>query len=560
MPKTLYLHILTEVARIVAVAAGALVLVMAFATAVKPLSEGMLGADTLIKFVIYMSPSMLQYALPFAAAMGGTLVYLRMSQDNEILACQASGFDCKSLVAPAAICGVVLMVLLLVLSGGIGPAFYRRAERTACGDILGTMVRKLNQRQPFVQENGGGGMALFANQARVEDVPPGALAGGVVPEYVVALSGVVVAQLDGHGGMGRNITAKGATAMLYHDALSGDALVSIRLTEPQLMSNGQSGGSAAYFGTAKAVDHIHLVLPNLVRDKVEFLSLTELWGVLAHPENFDGVRQKLGKLRDAVAAERFRRSVTAALPAGVPLRGPLGDERYTVSAPAAAVDGGELVLSSTPGAKVAVEHRIGAALLRRWEGESGRMRFKRDDETGEPVAVLALRRVRVSDPRSPGVVSAKPEYEFDALAWPAPMLGDINGLSVDDWLDKTGAAAEQVPALAAARQDLILEKETLRRKVIAQANLRVSSAAMCLLLAVLGAAMSLWRRHSLPLVVFFWCFLIAVLSIIMVNTGYNIARGAGPRFGGGLVLIWLPVLIQAGINGWILRHLGKPGR
>lgn len=563
MPSTLYRYILTEVTRIVAISAAVLVLVMAFAAAIKPLSEGMLGADTLLKFVVYMSPSMLQYALPFAAAMGATLVYIRMSQDNEIVACLASGLNHRQLVAPMAFLGAAVMALLLVLSGGVAPSLYRLAERTACGDIVSTMVRRLNQGQPFVQESDQGGMVLFANQAWVEPPPPEAFknaTGTLQPEYVVMMKGVAVGQLDKKRRVASDMTASSATAMLYRDTRSGDAMAAIRFENPQIMTGDPETDGKSQGGTAKAVDHIHLVLPNMVQDKVEFMSAAALWDLLPHPEHFDGVRRRMDKLAGAVAAEKFRNSVAAGLAKGVPLRGPLGGETFTVTSPVAVPkDGNNLDLAADAGGKVVVEHRSGAVLLRRWEGESGRMHFKQDSETDEPVVELKLTAVRVSDPAHGRVVSAKPEYAFDALAWPEPLLPDVGSLSLGEWLEQTEKGAQRAPALAAVRRDLINEKEVLWRKVIANANLRVASALMCLLLSVLGATMSLWRRTSLPLVVFFWCFLFAVVSIILINTGASTARGEGARFVGGLALVWVPIVGLAGFNLWILRRLGKPG-
>ena len=566
---TLHRHILAEVTRILLVSAAALVMMMAFATAIKPLTEGMLGADTLVKFVVYMCPSMLEYALPFAAAMGSTLVYMRMVQDNEILACQASGLSHKKLIAPVLLLGAGLMVLLLALSGWIAPALYRQAAQTAQGDVVHALVQKLNQGEAFKDDEAG--VAIFANEAHSEEPPPGLATGNpdLQAESVVSMAGVAVGKLDKQGKLESDVTASGAKAVLYRDLNSGDALVAIRLENPRLFDGASNGGkdkNKAQMGRAKAVDRIRFVMPNPVHDKVEFLSIAELSRLLTHPEDFDSIREKRSELAKVVATERFRRSVVASLAAGVALRGPLGEETYTVSAPRSDMEqGGALGLVSSGDIPVEVTHRDapGSVPLRKWSAQGGRITFDLDRESGEPVAMVSLKNVRVSDPRNRGVVSAKSEYAFDALAWSGAPLEGARAPSVDQWLNdpSVAAAAQADPTgpIAKARTVLVEQKKLVRRKVIAQFHERGASAVACLLLAVLGAVMSLWRRGSMPLVVYFWCFLLAVVSIIIVSTGANIAKASQERFVGGLALLWVPIFLQAGLSFWILRRLRRPG-
>lgn len=532
---------------------------MAFATAIKPLTEGMLGADTLLKFVVYMCPSMLKYALPFAAAMGVTLVYMRMVQDNEMLACQASGISHRRLLAPVFLLGGALMVTLLVLSGWIAPALYRKAAQTAQGDVMHALVQKMNNGESFKFDGEGGSVMLFANKAASHDPPAGLSTDpDLQAESVITLSGVAVGKLNEDGWIESEITASSATAVLYRDIHSGDGLVAIRLENTEV-SDAVSGA-----GRAKAVDGIRLPMRNPVGDKMEFFSVPQLAGLLTHPEYFDKVRKAREELSKVVAIERFRRSVAASLKSGVPLRGPLGGEFYTVSAPGfATAQNGILQLSADGAAKVVVEHKDGAAspMLRRWEAESGQISFRLDPESDEPVAVLSLKAVRVQDPRKKGVVSAKSEHTFDALAWPGALLADVQHMGAAQWLESTEKAAQEEPqgALAEARTNLFKQTKDLRRRVVAQFHERASNSAACLLLAVLGALMSLWRRGSMPLVVYFWCFMLAVASLITINTGANMARASQARFGAGLALLWLPILLQAVLAMVILRRLRRPG-
>ena len=68
MPWTLYRHILKELLKVMVPTTVVLVLVISFAAAIKPLADGLLEPRALVRFVLFLTPTMLQFALPFAAA------------------------------------------------------------------------------------------------------------------------------------------------------------------------------------------------------------------------------------------------------------------------------------------------------------------------------------------------------------------------------------------------------------------------------------------------------------------------------------------------------------
>ena len=89
-PFLLWRWLGADLLRLVGLAAAVLVSVIALAATVKPVSDGLLQAENLVKFIFYSIPPMLAYALPFAAGFGTTLVYHRFAADNEATAAQQS--------------------------------------------------------------------------------------------------------------------------------------------------------------------------------------------------------------------------------------------------------------------------------------------------------------------------------------------------------------------------------------------------------------------------------------------------------------------------------------
>ena len=114
LPYTLWLYVLGDLWKLVALTTGVLVTVIAFAAAVKPLADGKLGPEDTLTFMLMAMVPMLQYALPFAACFGATLAYHRLATDNELTAVHAGGVSHRAMLVPAVLSGLVLAGLLQI--------------------------------------------------------------------------------------------------------------------------------------------------------------------------------------------------------------------------------------------------------------------------------------------------------------------------------------------------------------------------------------------------------------------------------------------------------------
>src|SRR5262245_53195121 len=89
--KTLHWYILRELLRVFLMTASALTTLLAFGGTFKPLTKEGLDVVQLMKITTNLMPAMLAYAIPIAALFAAVLVYWRLSTDNELTACRASG-------------------------------------------------------------------------------------------------------------------------------------------------------------------------------------------------------------------------------------------------------------------------------------------------------------------------------------------------------------------------------------------------------------------------------------------------------------------------------------
>ena len=115
MPSILFRHIVADLTRILVLTTSVLVAVIAFGAAIRPVMQNLLGAEDLLQFVFQASVPMLQFALPFAAAFAGTIVYARLTAENEVLAMSAAGLSYKRILLPAVGLGAILLIAMAVL-------------------------------------------------------------------------------------------------------------------------------------------------------------------------------------------------------------------------------------------------------------------------------------------------------------------------------------------------------------------------------------------------------------------------------------------------------------
>ena len=199
MPWTLYRYIIKEILKLLLPAAVVVMLLISIAAAIKPLIDGLLEPSMLLRFVAYLAPTMLQFALPFAAMFAATQFFARMAADNEITACSASGLSYFLILVPALVLGSALMVGWYYLSNSLVPMFNKRAAEVVKSDVVRMVVTEL-QKGRAVRFPTSGNWVVYADHAEERALTPAEdkawVANGArtLPYRVVRLSGVALSQ------------------------------------------------------------------------------------------------------------------------------------------------------------------------------------------------------------------------------------------------------------------------------------------------------------------------------------------------------------------------------
>ena len=551
MPWTLYRYILREVLLILGLCTAILVTVLSFFVAIKPLSDGLLDAPSLIKFVLYTMPTVLGFALPFAGAFASTLVFMRIAGDNEIVACAASGISYFRVLLPIVALGLVLMALLLYLSNFVIPDYYKKAARTAQSDALTIVTAQLSQGTPVTF----GPYVLYAEQARIaspDEIDNLRLARP--PVKMIQLNKVAFGQHDDSGKMRWDYTARLASALLFQE--KGRSYITIRLRDSVFYDPTVGAMQRAY---GRIVDLGPLSPPNPFEDEPDFMSYPELARLGRQPESFPKVAEAIRALRISLGKHTLRHAFeTDVLTDGVQLIGPLDGETFRITAAAAerTSDGG-IRLTASPDRPVLIHHDRNGSPVWIGQAEAALVRFEANEFDTDPAVIMELQRARIFEPGTDQQSAGGHDIlTLTRMHWPGTILTSLAGQPLENptvlQLRELSAESPEFakePDIASAAERLRLTILNLHKEIVAQKHLRAASAVAAFLLLLLGAVLSIYLRNQMTLIVFFWSFMLAIVSLVMIHSGSKMVTN--PEFfpALGMSVTWLGnVLLAIGIG------------
>lgn len=554
MPWTLYRYIAKELLKLIAASAMVLVLIISFAASIKPMTEGLLGPEAMFKFLMFTAPAMLTYVLPFAGAFAATLVFLRMTNDNEIVACAASGMSYGQILMPVMVLGLVLTMGLFGMSNFVIPRFHKAAAQTVERDLMSMLVTRLNTGRPFEMRD----TVLYADSARTVENPyvQGAT---VQPDRVVELQGVVVGQTDRDDVIRGDATARQANVALYRE--DGQSWVTILLNDVMFFhpERGQLMYQARQEWPA-------VRMPNFFFNRPKYLSWPELRQLVRQPERLENIRRHKVQLAASIAAmnlaERLRSKQNSdgqSTEGSLVLQGGQAGSRYTLRAPIIEAHGNQLTLRATANRPVIVEYQSQASSDRRYEAQSANVNIEAGDEPNRPIVDVELLAARVYDLRPGGRFTERERMPLPRLVPIEPMLNEpVDRVSID----QLQHLAEQPPyrdsqqVRYAAR---VLAEQVLKtnRRIKGRLHERAASSIACLLLLLMGAVISMTAKGSLPLVVFFWSFMLAIVSIVIMSSGQNMAKDIDLPLALGLAVLWSGNVLLAVVLAVVYCRLAK---
>ncbi|MCP4011482.1 MAG: LptF/LptG family permease [Phycisphaeraceae bacterium] len=506
-----------------------LVAVIAFGTAIKPLSRNLLGGADILKYVFFAAVPMLEYALPFAAGFGATLVMHRLATDNEILAMGASGLSPSRIFRPIFVLAAVLLLVMLALVEFLIPMFWSRMESLLAHDVTRLLASAVERGEAFSM----GDTRIYADDVVVQEAPEGSTA-----DTRLVLVGVAALQLDSSGRPETEFTADYATMDLYR--LDGRSVLKLVLGDATLFRAGDSTLVRLPTAEPRAID-----LGRGFRLGVKMLTLPEMYRVKAEPTRFPGLADSVGRLEDLLRRDATHRLLADALSAGesIGLRDVTRDATWRiVSQEGVTFEDGIFEIEAPtvelvfPDGRTARARGSGLRLEEAWR--DGEVVF--DAELLEPVVVDAgSAGGRVVPAKIRNLVVPAGRADFDEEATPAEIVASARGMDVAS-IASASLGSKFESTLAAherAVQDLIWDIDGRHQQRLAQA-------CMGPLLLILGSILAVRMRTSPPLTVYVFAFIPAILDIVLISGGEQALRREPDLW--GYVLIWSGNLILGG--------------
>lgn len=532
--------------RLLLLTAGVLAVVISFAVAVRLTAQGKLGPLDTLKYMFLVMPPMLQFTLPFAAAFGATLAYHRMSQDNELTAAAASGVSHRMLLVPAVVSGLLLAALTSLLLDEIAPRSFRQIEAMMAQDAARMVVGPIEAGQPLELS----GTLVHADSVR--RLGPNAETGAF---ETLLLTGVFALDVDEKGQIRREAAAGQAVIEFstQNENQDGDepgpagqtTQLAMRLNNASVFSAEEgvrpTGGGLTMYAT----------LPSSFDDNPKFRTTRELLELPDHPDRLrfiDAVRRDL-------AFHIAEREATKTIDAALRTRGAvklLDEAGRTLTIHAAGMEYRKsrwelLPVRGGGGGVIEVELSAGdGAEGRRLTARTAGLRsyIGKDRSVRKLTVRLELERVagrvRATDP-----AGERESQAFGHLSLTDNPLDELLKLPTPKLLAEVDrrAAAQGPDSFVAGPADEL--RSTLRevgREIVSKHHERWASCISALVMVLAGALTAMRLGGSLPLAVYLWCVFPALLAVVTIAAGQQVAHKVGMI---GLVLLWAGVALLA---------------
>ena len=562
-PVTLWRSMLSDLWRLLFVAAVVLVLVIAFAATVKPLSEGKLEPADALRFMGYAVIPMLAYALPFAAGFGATLLYHRMAVDNEVTAAHAGGLSHRRVLAPALITATVLSIMVLLLHDQVMPRFLQRMQQMITVDVSRLIASEVARGNAVQQKN----LIIYADTGKSfgPDPESGAL-------DRVVLSKFAAIELDRDGNPTTEASSQVATMWLFpgddssgsEEPAQGGSISRVVMRLQNVVAI-----KANEWTTGSKDTVLRWNVPDMFRDSPAFLTYQELRALSTEPARMSGINFPRRDLA-ILLAEREARELLSRQTAEAntfDLRDARGS-RIRVKAGGFAWDSRGLRILPAKGAKE-VE-----AQLTRGVDRQGSVEMLISSPDAYLITDMGEDRYTRRLEMQLEFLQAKTREPGNA-SMPAEGLqrGDITlaSLSMPRHADDSDFLAPylamptlEVLAKADARKDddfVVKSAVELRRKirnldrgVLAKVHERLALSFTCGLAILVGALAAITMSRRTPLTIYLWSFLPAMAAIVTIQGGTQMVKSSGEI---GLALLWSSVAGFAVYTAVLYRTMAR---
>ena len=580
MGRTLFWYVFRDLMKIFLMTSGTLAGIMSFGGLLRPLTQQGLDAGQVSQMLAYFSPAMTAYSMPIAALFAATVVYGRLSADNELTACRAGGISLGpifGMARPVALFGVLVAVVSLLFLCFVVPTSTLKVERVVYSNIAKLIANRIER----THEVKFGGVNIFAQRAYLP--PPDPANPG---RQQVVLEGVSFVQYEQAEPAAKPGATKPAGKAAAADAgpkgrfsrvpkefmMASSATIDIqgqnrdddRVSLVIGLEGGIkyprefSGGTHIGIGTTQFGP---IEIPSPIKEDTKFMDVRRLKELYERPEQSRKIAAIVADFVRRDQVRRYAADLQAKLNAGnrfLQFKG--GRSTLMISldpsaAPPATIEGTEgdevRVAGTVPGT-VTFEKTGGETSLQ--AAKEVRVRARPDNARQVMVVTVELYG------RSPGGATTRPVSGNYSDVIEVPMPPEI--LALKNRKVESYATSTELPRKD--RDQLRRELIVLSNNILAESNGRASFAVSCLILVLVGAALGMLFKSGNFLTAFAISFVPALVCITLIVAGQQMCHAVPFQFESkpnplkmGLAFIWSGNVINFLIAAVLMWRLAR---
>jgi lipopolysaccharide export LptBFGC system permease protein LptF len=510
MSPTLFRYVFKDLLKVFLIASGALAGIMSFGALLRPLTQNGLDGSQVLLLLRYFMPAMSAYSFPVAALFATTFVYGRMSADNEITACRASGIDFIIMTAPAVLLGLFVAFISMYMLCFNVPAATMKAEQVVTSNLAELIAHQISQTH---QTGMGGDFTVYAQEATV----PPEDAKNPEDQVVVLRAPLFTTYYTPPGQKPYYRVAKefwsasSATAHIRENPADSSAQITVTLVDgvefPREFSgakSSQAGVGAAQFGPK--------LIPSPIGQKTKFMSISELKDLEKDPSQGKQVQAVLADFIKEDQAQAILRMMSDGL------SGPSAQcqlqatgETYSIAGPAAAlkITGDALTITASK-PTVQVRQESNAQVRLSAQGSVCRVTVTADPDNDQAFIALEMKDAVVDSGDSPSVVPLSRKFVIPL----PPAIADYKNRTFETYRSEHLRDIKATEKLLFAWTDLV-------NHIISEINARLAFVVSCVLLVLVGSSLGMMFRSGNFLTAFAVSVVPALLSTVLIVTGQH---------------------------------------
>ncbi|HZZ44543.1 MAG TPA: LptF/LptG family permease [Tepidisphaeraceae bacterium] len=540
MSRTLFWYVFKDLLKVFFLTAIALAGIMSFGGLLRPLTENGLDGRQVGTMLAYLLPAMATYSLPIAALFATTMVYGRLSSDNEVTACRAGGISFLSIATPAFLLGLFVAIVSLLLLCFIVPAFTFKVEQVIYSNLARVIANKIERTHQIPI---GKNTVVYAQAAFVPPANP-----DKPDEQTVVLAGPLFIRYDMIPPPPENkndlpiflpkrfFTARKATVFITRT--TGDAMeLNAQLDDGAQFPREFAGHAQANVAT---LNYGPIPIASQVKEHPKFMDIRQLRTVLADWGKSQSVRDQVEILirseQDRIVRQRFINDLNNTGHATYKT----ATDTYTITRgprPARLEEGTIVVCPSANGARSTTLRidRPGGDLTA--TANQVRLNLVSDPSNDRLIVQAELHDAEVTMPQStPTQWSSYPLSDV-AVAMPKA-LKRIERRPPEDYLTDPTISVKDQDAL---RQVVVRLINYCKSEMHGRASFAVS----CFVLVLIGSSLGLMFKSGNFLSAFAVSVVPALISIALIVTGQHTMEGIPQHVTAhnnplhlGMALIW----------------------